>query len=85
MYYFYYTKFLQIGVFFIRSHAENPKHWDLYINSAYLGSYIAPEIAADAVFSKQTNYNKWDNLNSEPIIPRNLADWTKVDDNYQLI
>ena len=76
---------MQIGVFFIRKQRENPNYWDLFINNLLLGSYIAPEIAADAVSEQKTNYKNWDSLNTVSKKPDNLSDWIKVDEDFLFI
>jgi len=81
MYYFF-SKYSKIGVFFIRKQSGNPKLWDLFINGLFLGSYIGPELAADAVFKRTTNYHDWDKLKSDLHIPGNLSDWKRVEENY---
>jgi hypothetical protein len=83
--YYYFSKCSRIGVFFIRKQSEIPNHWDLFINGLFLGSYIAPELAADAVFQRKTNFNNWDKFKPDLNIPHNLSGWKRVDEDYHLV
>lgn len=83
--YYYFAKYSKIGVFFIRDQPDNTNQWDLFINGLFLGTFITPELAADAVYKRRTNYDEWDNIKPDRKIPHKLSEWKRVEDNYLII
>ena len=81
--FYYISKCLKAGIFIIRKQSENSSHWDLYLNDVILGSYITPELAANAVYRKITNEFDWHKIICDSKIPQNLSDWKRIEENLK--
>lgn len=60
----------------IRPDPSEPGRWRLYANEEYLGAYISPEQAADAVYTQTTSHHGWD-MRPPVTEPADLSEWTR--------
>jgi len=52
--------------------------YSLFIQNELIGSYSAPQKAADAIYYFQTEYDKWDALDGRVFdVPESISDWQK--------
>ncbi len=54
--------------------------YGLYLNDELLGSYHAPDGAAEVVFNCSTGHHGWDS-SGPPLMPKDLSDWQYVADD----
>jgi hypothetical protein len=64
----------QAGLFWIRPQPDAPGRFWLGIDDTVLGSYHAPQAAADDVYTQSTGCPAWDSLPSVTE-PSDLSEW----------
>ncbi len=67
-----------IGTFEITNYKHH-SYYDLLLNDEKLGEYASAQDAAEDVYSFNTNYIQWDQLEgSATRVPSSLAQWQEV-------